>query len=1274
MTMMHRMLLWAGLIGVGILCAAPNAALADGIVSDLHISHSIVVEEGEHQGVEAVNIRFHLAEPDVVNLRIERHLAGLGQDAHQPVGRVGQYYYVPEPWPVREIELGRLGAGDHEYLWDGMDEEGNPVFETNVLWYREVRKMEEIPDPPIHDEQVNRFRITVSAGRGETAGNFHRVSTPILASRTVRTFEGAALDSEGNFIIANRRAWRGRRYSPNWRLDLTYPVNPRGHSTPPIHVYDVAVDSENYVYLLGGPGLDRYDPDGYPASWEADEDYIIRVWPIEGVRYRLGVELDPDEEGSYTYNVTADRRRTVDIQEALRRPAFAGSWGGVTIDADDLIYLGETSPSQEIHVFDRSGKFLRNISLPEGLRPETLAIDPEGRLWVADGSRIFRMNRHTGEVQLKPDVRSGKMHLAPDGLIYLYHSTRIWRIDLDGNLVPFTADAPQVTEGGNILDIKPAEGDSSRAAGFARHIFGVAVGLDGRIHIAVGSESHAYRSSDHRLLTFTPDGRFLPDNISAELEQHRPGNLFLDNEPAVVEVFINNLAEEAELNADWTLTDFYGSERRGTTPMTARAAARQRLPLEVPVEDWGHYTLHVTLRDGDTVLEEMETQLARIRSSELGSNPDSHFGMCWGLNYYMMAHAGAQMQRVSEGLWDKVEPQGGYDLSPYYNPEAIQWSKALDGHRAYAGRWGIQLPGRFVYGEPWVTEGAINHRIYHYDRFYKYMLRVIDDLGGVDDEVSHYQFWNEPNFFWHDSMEHFSLATKHAWCIVKARQKDTISISDGDTGTLRAMEALVRDGANMFNDGIQIHYPASQSIEFDDISFDRYQVPESKMGMMQDTVALRDSGFPGKQIWNTEDGWWGAPVKSPEVGAKVIPRTYLPQISIGVDKVFWFEGGRGQDDPTYLLGPQNLPYPSYVSYATMTRHLEGADYLGRLDMDAERVWVLAFQHPDGHAVLAAWVVNGTKQVNLNAGVERAISYDLMDRPDEIIADDGVLPVELTEHVQYIHLPRNEFILGITRSEIQRRLAGAPFDVNAPFTFTERVVANARDAATDLEVMNRLYHDIMLLRHRVLAGQALPQPDGDLLTVADVRGMITGLEGDDGYLRQARVALDWTERLDRASERHGGELGNALKVAQHYAGQAAVTIARHEEPLFPGVAINAYLETSEIRANTASDERLDKQFEFEIERAPGNSFELELTVWNYYRHTISGVLLPRLPDGWTSEPSKASYEVAPGDYQRFFFRVTIPDDADEGVHQIGALTSYKDSEVQEIHAVRVNVDR
>ncbi len=1279
--------LFVAALFVGACLVADAAPAAEGLskaVAANKVALRVVqhIERGAltHQPHQAIDMQFDLPEPGSVAVRIERHLATIGGDAHGfPPSDMGQYYYVAEPLPVREFRLGRLGAGAHELTWDGLDAEGRPVVERQAYPWKELADEQELPDGPLHrDVPVHRFRATVLVdGEEVAAANFERAAERVHASGMLPwAFRGAVAARNGGFYVADRRGWRGRRVSEQWRLERTYPTDPRGHSSDPAHPEDIQLDSAGRVYLMTGGGVFRYGADGHPAAWEADEPYTVAPYPIS-TRNVLGVRLQADGEPVQRVRLGAGRQQEIDAADHAVRPGFAYHWGGLAIDAADHVYLGQTQPHPEIQVFAPDGSHVRTLALKEDVHPSWLRIDRRGGLWVAGRGSIRRLNRQTGAVEVETDIHAERLHLGGDGRLYAFHQSRIYRLDSHGKPIPFDADSPYARDGGRFLDIAPPDGTLEDPDGYAQVVFGLAVDREGRLLVSAGTTHHPYRNTDRRLLRFSPEGYFVIEAVNVRIEQHRPSNVFLDDEPARFELHVDHLAgEPTELHAHWTVTDFDGRQTAGRAVLLLAPSARQALPLVVEAPEFGHYELHVRLEAGGRVVGEQAAPFARIRSRELVEDVDSPFAMCWGPNFYAMALAGVKLERVSSSSWQKMEPMPGLRLD--YPEEAIQWSQAMEGWRRYAERWSVLVPEGFAYGEPWRARGP-NHRIYSYDEFFRYSLDVMDRFGGQ--VRSYYQFWNEPNFFWHVPgefrHEHFALVTKHTWSIAKARDKDVLAISDGDSGNLSMMQHLARHGANRYNDPIQIHYPGARPLRFDEIVVENE--PEGKLHMVRELVALRDAEFPGKEVWNTEEGWWGARGKTPTVGAQVIPRIYISQIAGGVDKIFWYEMGRGHEEPTNLLGPKNLPYPAYVSYATMTRQLDGALYLGRLELEGRPLAQLhLFQRPDGNVTLAAWVIEGEADVRLDAGVDRAVRIDLMDRRAALEADrDGRLPLRLSESVQYLRFERGALARRVAGEELDCRLA--ELEIDGLDALPGAIRQTAPRAAKDGAAMNRLYYLVRAAEQAALAGRDLGVIDADDPAGAAAgharcaRTAIERREGEPGYLRDARTALRWAERLARYTDRHRGDVARSLAHAAALAADAAIAVAEQETVDYPGLVINAYLEPTAVRKDHDPAEPLDENFRFEITRRPGETIEMELTVWNYYRADVAGTARPRVPEGWRIRGrDRLDYDLRGGTFARDVFDVVIPDDAEPGLYELGGTTTYRSQPLREIHPQRVRV--
>ena len=242
---------------------------------------------------------------------------------------------------------------------------------------------------------------------------------------------------------------------------------------------------------------------------------------------------------------------------------------------------------------------------------------------------------------------------------------------------------------------------------------------------------------------------------------------------------------------------------------------------------------------------------------------------------------------------------------------------------------------------------------------------------------------------------------------------------------------------------------------------------------------------------------------------------------------------------------------------------------------------------------------------MDAGVPKVTIVDLMGRSKEVATQGGRLNLTLSPQMQYVLLPRTSIgALRIASAELKKRLDA--LQVRTAAELPAQIAEAARTAATDPAMMNRLYH-LVKAAETAAAASVGPEARVDVGAVAKAaRQAVERREGADGYLRQARLALDWTERLTQQAGRDQGMAKPALLAAQATQGLAAV-----EKPAYPGVVVNAFIgepgEIQKIRATVPvpSDPStsIDDKFRFQIDRKAGETFDLELTVCNYYRHKI-----------------------------------------------------------------------
>jgi len=1251
------------------------------LLSGLHMEQAITRDDSGYVSQGDVKIGYVLARPAEVTITVARHNAtGEGIDATDtPV--------LPEPIPVKTIKADRLQAGKQEVIWDGLDDKGQLVTEPlpgfRGTWeggsyptFAEFMQMRakdpaKADQPLSQDELIRRapvdlLRITVQAGGEQLMSNFRRQRGPVASWLKTR---GMLLDgrqlADGDFVVIDRAAWFGFRLGPNLRQKGRFPkVEAAWTANRPIECNVIRIDSKGTVYARTRNGVIKYLPDGTDGTWEEKADYISGS--------KLGVRF---EEGK------------PEAAEKVKLPGFAYEWGGFDVGPNDNLYFVHALPEpMEIQVFAPSGKYLRSIPLPKTpfanqWAANDLRFGKDGTLWAGSGE-YYPVNVQTGAVGKRFPQFPTCLTFSSEGNMLVVQNGMVGRLTADGVPLPFTAQSPYLSrDPGDFkgwLDFnRPA--DMSAESDPTRGLKGAMVVLPGNagdFYVIPWDTNYppAFPVGDRAAIHFTRDGQLIEQLTGVSMSQERPGNVFIGDEPAQINLYPTNLTDKpAPFTAQWTLTDFDGKQTRGKASFTVPPRTHLAVLLALDMPEFGHYRLTGTVLQGQAVALELDTSAARIRPHRIETSHDSPFCMVWGTNYYLSGISGAKKERVGvmpPTLWI-AEGVARPDL-----PEVRSLRRgALTGSISESLHWGVRGPIMLTYGEPWLT-GHWMAPIYSYDTWLKDIaIPLIGTYAGPD--IQHVQFWNEPcNFLYGDdgkfNLEHYALLSKLVWSICKARDKEGRSIPDGDCsiefGKLAAL------GVAPYTDALPTHYPGAGDVTWTTMTLP--SLPEGKMDTIKKLVAERDRNYPGKPVLNTEEGWWGHRDIKPDEAAAVIARVYIPQIAAGVDEIYWF-AQQAVDDPTYVLGAENTPWPSYCAYATMTRLLEGAECLGTVDLGVEGTFAFLFGRGD-ELILPLWAAQGEPEVTLNCGTAKATATDMMDRERELVPANGAITIKLSLHTQYLRFARNAWADAIAKAELRRRLDALKLESVA--AIPAATAEAGKTALSDNASMARLFYLVQAAKQAALAGQA-PAAKDDPAGLADAaHEAILKREGQDGYLRQARVALGWTGRHARMTERQGKAFAPGLAWATKLAADATQALAAAETPCYPGLVINAYIgstgEIAKIRATkpelNKQETRIDAQFRFQIDAKPGESFELELTVRDFYRHPIKGTVAPRLPGGWKATPAKADYSVQPAEFQRFMFTVTVPADAKPGIYPLGGQTGYQDQTIAEIHTQRVNV--
>ena len=1232
------------IVALGIFLLSAIRSLAGEALSQLEVLQPITSKGQVYTVTPGLKISFNLAVSANVTVEIRRHLSSYGSF---------KWPWLQEPFLVRAFPLGQLPAGPHTLDWDGMDEKGQPVSVVR----NSASPLGNSPKPTrteqlVETVPVNYLQVVVKAGNEQLKANFERSVGILQPNRMSLPFRMGTLDKEGHFLIADFPAWSVYRYTPDFvqELDRVWPKDNSYLGGDPGECSRVHVDSQGHILIGNVLGVYRYNPDGYGAPWTHPADYIPN--------FPNGIILG---------------NKTPDVSK-YSHPGFANGFAGFTVDEKDNIYLvGQTPPTSFIEVFGPDGSFLRKLPVPAGKNAGEIAWAGNNTLAVALNGSLVLLDATTGAVKKSiPDCPANFAQTDLEGNIYAGPNlASLYRYTPAGDPLPFNPALPNVK--GNHLMLSAGEaGVPAGSAGFpAQGIQGLAFAADGSFY---ASEAAGYASVPGGLLHYAKDGTFLADSLGVKWGCQTLANVYLDDAPATMQLLVTNFTNQKQpFTVHWTLTDFDGKKTSGDVPLTAEPLAVQSVPFTMDMPEMGHYQVDAEIRQGLKFVEKLAAQAARIPSRPIFTDRYSPFAVVFSQQAEVMALAGAKSSRGDSLSWKNVvEPLDGVFYGEH--PDVPQFPQnGPESQREFVRKYGFLNLNGLDYGEPWL-DGSTN-QIYSYDRFYQYCLHCIDLFAGKGEAF--YQFWNEPNFFWRYgsqdpfAREQFALVQQHVWSMIKARDKNVLSLADGDAGSVEIMQNFFDWGASGYTDTVETHYPAATPLAFNNMQVP--DLPETKAVAIQKLVDLRDKLYPGKQIFNTEENIPDSS-HSAEIAATNLPRVEIPQLAVGVDKIYQFSQTSVQPnslhDVTCFLDENGEPFPTYVTYATMTRLLDGDVFAGKVDFAAPGTYGYLFARAKDF-VLVANSISGNIDVTIAAGVPSVEVVDLVGRSHRVATVGGNLKLTLSPRVQYVILPRSGPAQDLARTELKRELDS--LQVSSAADIPAQMAAAVKAGPSDLASLNRLYHLVKAAEVAEAAGENLPA--GNLAETQKARAMVESHEGPDGYMRQSRVALDFAEHLAQIAGHDPSMSWPALLAAQ-----MTEALASLEAPAYPGVVINAYIgepgTIEKIRATIPVADKpetgIDNQFRFQIDRKPGDAFELELTVYDYYQHPLNGTVVPRLPDGWQVTPSSATYSVAPGKLQRFMFTVTIPAEARPGIFSLGGETTCNGATVQELHAQRIKL--
>ena len=453
--------------------------------------------------------------------------------------------------------------------------------------------------------------------------------------------------------------------------------------------------------------------------------------------------------------------------------------------------------------------------------------------------------------------------------------------------------------------------------------------------------------------------------------------------------------------------------------LTAQVGANESKTIELksnePLEV-GFYLLGATISDvGQNQYYLITVHQIVLHEALPEINADSRFGMnVSNLDYIdMNRRLGVGWIRFENLKWAFINPgkdQFAFDGS--VGPWHVKMDETLSSYKEA----GFQTVGYFL-KTPWWASSApsdvkrsrkLAYPPADYANYADAVFQTIARYGSVEHPESELksknkksglgtlnmlEFWNEANLnnpkwgFWVGTQpEYFEMFRPAAEAAKKADPDTMISHSSYAGLGLDLVDQLrtytYEDGSHPldYTDIINVHlYTGKQLPELAAQDPNAQRTGKSMKGtprIESDLAALniwRNQFKPGTEIWLTETGYdVGGPIGGTlRMQAAKLPRALMMSMANGVDKIFWYRE-KGSDPSMHggagLLANDELPQPSWLTFATLIRELHGADRNDCLQLPYpdENIRLYLWKTDQG-PVLTAWAIQNGGTVDLPLG-------------------------------------------------------------------------------------------------------------------------------------------------------------------------------------------------------------------------------------------------------------------------------------------------------------------
>ncbi len=599
----------------------------------------------------------------------------------------------------------------------------------------------------------------------------------------------------------------------------------------------------------------------------------------------------------------------------------------------------------------------------------------------------------------------------------------------------------------------------------------------------------------------------------------------------------------------------------------------------------------------------------------------------------------------------------------------------------------INILGILEYPPCWAAEVPEGHTGYcgnlppkRLEDWENYVYNMVDHFK---DRVKYWEVWNEPNIgFLKAPPERYSEILKSAYITAKKADPDCKIVGCSTSGIdVPFIKRIYQCGGKNYFDILSIH-PYRNLTDFEP-------------NFIRDIKKLRSLmisyGDHEKPVWSDE---WRAKGDGLEKAENLV-KMYVLNFAYGVDKIFQFQA--------YKL----YPGFAYVAHRMMVNLLEGAAYVGKLDLGKD-VYAFVFYRDD--PVVVIWASRGDRWVDFDAGSEDIELIKVTGEVTQMVTFEGNAHLLATQTPLFITDISLDIVGEILKSQIlfcanslidrigsdlSNSRYGSELSTRDILILSENAEENSfslmdrihtlRREIIDLEGQGKLSLDISnelsrltdeMIDNTVRLEECKAEIEEE--TSVEHRKIRQFMESAERKIRRAEQKiesksgnrlsiLERTERLKKKSEFYLTSAAESFDFGNYY---MSLIYSLNSEKYADQAELMASLETGQLLdlwiipeadsnlpdslARIDAPANLHPRSAWPRIVAKGSSFGLIIKVDNRDTESLEGDVELIVPDGWKCENRKFALEIEGKSWKTYAQDIHIPEGISGGIYEIGVL--------------------